>query len=221
MKNSILLLAFILVTSCGTSSKTGKTKRPPKREVTVAFNIKTSNNSELNFINMDYYRLQILDKLEDFQTVNFVLAEPDENPEITINLNIDNFVLWPRNEQVSRRVLTRVVQTGTDAAGKPVYQTVRASVDIIQVERRSNARMLVDMRIQGTPAKTYKQSFFPRYDYKNVYVDNIQGDSRAVDPSLYFARNSGIEPDAMDFLFQLSGEMVDRVSRELRSYYRK
>ena len=221
MKNSILLLCLILITACGTSSKTAKNKRPPKREVAVAFNVKTANNSELNFINMDYYRLQILDKLEDFQTVNFVLAEPDENPEITINLNIDNFVLWPRNEQVSRRVLTRVVQTGTDAAGKPIYQTVRASVDIFQVERRSNARMVVDMRIQGTPPKTFKQSFFPRYNYKNVYVDNIQGDSRAVDPSLYFSRNQGMEPDAMDFLFQLSGEMVDRVSHELRSYYRK
>lgn len=221
MKNSILFLAFILITSCGTSSKKGKAKRPPKRDVPVAFTIKTSNNSELNFINMDYYRLQILDKLEDFQTVNFVLAEPDEKPEITINLNIDNFVLWPRNQQVSRRVLTRVVQTGTDAAGKPVYQTVRASVDIIQVERRSNARFQVDMRIEGTPPKTYKQGFFPRYNYKNVYVDNIQGDSRAVDPSLYFSRSQGIEPDALDFLFQLSGEMVDRVSHELRSYYRK
>jgi hypothetical protein len=221
MKNSILLLALVLIASCGTSSKTAKTKRPPKREVIVAFNVNTGNHSELNFINMDYYRLRILDKLDDFQNVNFILAEPDDTPEITINLNINNFVLWPRNEQVSRRVLTRVVQTGTDAAGKPIYQTVRASVDIFQVERRSNASFLVDMRIKGAPQKTYKQSFFPRYNYKNVYVDNIQGDSRAINPSLYFSRNQGVEPDAMDFLFQLSGEMVDRVSQELRSYYRK
>jgi hypothetical protein len=219
MKYPFVFLALLLITACGTSNKTSK--RPPRRVVPVALNIKTSNNSELNFINMDYFRFQLLQQLESFQNVDLTLVEPDEKPEITINLNIDNFVLWPRNEQVSRRTLSRVVQTGTDAAGKPIYQTVRASVDIIQVERRSDARFLVDMRIEGTPPKTYKQSFFPRYNYKAVYADNIQGDSRAVDPSLYFARSPGVEPEAMDFLLQLSAEMTDRLSHELRSYYRK
>ena len=221
MKYPIIFLALILITACGTSKKSGKAKRPPMREVPVAFNIKSANNHDLYSVNLDYYRLKVLDELRNFQNVRFILAEPDENPEVIFNLNIDNFLLWPRNETVSRRVLSRVIQTGTDAAGKPIYQTVRASVDVVQVQQRSNARFLVNLEIKGSPGKTYKQSFAPSYNYNNAYVDNIQGDPRAVDPSLYFSERPVIEPEALDFLFSLSSEMVHRVSSELRSYYRK
>ena len=218
MKLSVILFSFFILSACGTAGEGNK--REPRRVVPVALNIETRNNSELNFINMDFYRLKLLDQLENFQSVDFTLVEPDEEPEVVLNLNIDNFVLWPRDERVSRRILTRVVQTGTDANGKPVYQTVRASVDVIHVQQRSNARMIVDLNIKGTPGKTYKRSYSPSYNYAKVFVDNIQGDSRAVDPSLYFSRGPAFEPETIDFLLTLSGEMVQNVSLQLRSYYR-
>lgn len=218
---SIFLAIIFLSSACGTANKSQKTKRLPARVVPIAFNIETKGNSELNFINMNYYRLKILSELENFQNVDFTLVEPDENPELVLNLNINNFVLWERDERVSRRNLSRVVQTGTDANGKPVYQTVRASVDIVQVQRRSNASFVAEIKFKANPEKNFKRSYSPNYNYNNTYVDNIQGDQRAVDPSLYFSRNSGIEPDAQDFLFNLSGEVVQRVSSELRSYYSK
>lgn len=218
MKPILIILLLFTVVACGT---TGKSKRAPERVVPVAFNIAIpNNNSDLNFVNMDYYRLKVLDQLENFQSVDFTLAEEEEEPEVVIDFNIDNFTLWPRDERRSRRTLSRVVQTGTDAAGKPIYQTVRASVDLVQVQRRSNARISVNLQVKGTPGKTFKRSFAPNYNYSVTYVDNIQGDPRAVDPSLYFARNPGMEPETMDFLFQLSGEAVQRISTELRSYYR-
>ena len=216
----ILLCLVFIATSCGTTGKTSKAKREPQREVSIAINLETRKNTELNFVNLDYYRLQVLRKLEDFQEVDLTLVEPDENPEIILNVNIDNFVLWPRDEQKSRRVVSRVVQTGTDASGKPVYQTVSASIDIVRVQRRSNARVLVDLIVKGTPGKSYKQSFAPRYNYSVTFVDNIQGDPRAVDSSIYFSRNPGVEPETLDFLLSLSDEMLDRVSSQLRSYYR-
>lgn len=222
MKYSLIVLVIIsILSSCGTAGKSGKAKREPKREVPIAINIKTGKSNELNFLNLDYYRLKVLDQLEDFQNVDFTLVEPEEDPEVVFNLNIDNYILWPRNEQVSRRVLSRVIQTGSDASGKPIYQTVRASVDIIQVQRRSNARLLVDLKVKGNPGKTYKQSFAPNYNYSIVYVDNVQGDPRAVDPSIYFSRGPAMEPESLDFLLQLSQEMTQRVNRELRSYYGK
>jgi len=218
MRYYFLLLAFFILSACGTAGEGNK--REPRRVVPVALNIETRNNSELNFINMDFYRLKLLDQLEDFQSVDFTLAEPDEEPEVVLNLKIDNFVLWPRNERVSRRNLSRVVQVGSDSNGKPIYQTVRASVDVIQVQQRSNASMVVDMQIKGDPGKTYKRNFSPNYNYGQVFVDNIRGDSRAVDPSLYFMRSPAFEPETIDFLFQLSGEMARSVSQQLRSYYR-
>lgn len=221
MKIAPLLLVFILLCSaCGTFSKSGKTKRAPQRVVPIAIIIETRNNSALNFINMDYYRFRVLDKLDNFQGVDLTLVNPDENPEVVLNLNIDNFVLWPRDERVRRQVMSRAVQVGTDAAGKPIYQTARASVDIVQVEQRSNARLLVNLEIKGSPGRTFKRSFAPSYNYRITYADNIQGDSRAVDPRLFFSRSPGIEPDTMDFLSTLSQEVVDRVSSELRSFYR-
>ena len=213
-----LLLLILTLSACGTAGK--GSKRAPKRLIPVAFNIETRNNSELDFINMDYYRLKILDQLKDFQNVQLTLAEPDEEPEVILNLNIDNFVLWPRDERVSHRNLSRTVQAGTDASGKPVYQTVRATVDIIQVQQRSNARFIADLTIKGTPGKTYKRSYSPNYNYSKVFADNIQGDSRAVDPQLYFSRGPAMEPETIDFLFTLSNEMVQNVSLQLRSYYR-
>lgn len=218
MKPIFLIFLLFSIAACGT---TGKSKRAPERVVPVAFNIGIPNrSSDLNFVNIDYYRLKVLDQLENFQSVDFTLAEEEEVPEVIIDFNIDNFTLWPRDERRSRRTLSRVVQTGTDSSGKPIYQTVRASVDLIQVQRRSNARISVNLEVKGTPGKKFKRSFAPNYNYSVIYVDNIQGDPRAVDPSLYFARNPGMEPEAMDFLFQLSAEAVQRLSTELRSYYR-
>ena len=214
----ILLVCILLTTACGV--RNGKTKRAPKPVVPIAIVIETRNNSDLNFINMDIYRFKVLDRLESFQDVDFDLVEADENPEVVLNLNIDNFILWPRDERVRRQVMSRVVQVGTDATGKPIYQTVRASVDIVQVEQRSNARFLVNLEIKGSPGKTFKRSFTPNYNYRVTYADNIQGDSRAVDPRLYFSRSPGMEPDTLDFLLTLSQEMTERVSTELRSFYR-
>ncbi len=213
-----LVLILFTASACSTASKGGK-KREARRVVPVAFNIKAANNSSLNFINLDYYRLKVLDELEDFQNVQFLEVEPDESPEITLNLSIDNFVLWPRDERVSRRTLSRVVQTGTDASGKPVYQTVQASVDIIQIQRRSNARFAAEVKFKEDPTKNFKKTFSPNYNYTNTYVDNIRGDQRAVDPSLYFSRNTGLEPQEIDFLLALSREVIQRLSSEFRSFY--
>ena len=215
----LMIFGFILVLSaCGTRKNGKKELRPI---VLIDFNIETQQNSGLNFINMDYFKLKVLDQLENFQNVNLTLAEPDEKAAVTLNMNIDNFILWPRDERVSRRTLSRVVQSGTNAAGKPVYETVRASADVIQVQRRSNARFNVELKYKDKPEQTFKRNFSPNYNYSNTYIENIQGDSRAVDPRLYFSRNSGMEPQEIDFLLRLSNEMVQRISSELRKYYSK
>ncbi|MEO8794136.1 MAG: hypothetical protein ABI390_01650 [Daejeonella sp.] len=211
-----ILVTFIFSFGCGT-----KRDRPPARVVTIAINIKSQNNHDLNFVDMNYYRLKVLDYIDDFLSVDLDLVEPDENPELVFDLNIDNFTLWPRDEQTSRRSMSRTVQVGTDNAGKPVYQTVTATVDITQIQRRSNARFNTLLTFKGDKPKTYKQSFSSNFNYTNTYVDNIRGDQRAVDPRLYSMQNLGIEPREDDFLLELSKrDMLPRISNELRSYYK-
>lgn len=143
----------------------------------------------------------------------------DENPEVVLNMDISNFTLWPRDERMSRRRVSRNVVIGTDAAGKPIIQTVTASVDIVQVQRRSNARFVTNLSVKGTPGLKFQRTFAPNYNYVNNYVDNVQGDSRALDPSL-MSRGLAIEPLEHDFLLILARqEMIRRLSAELRKYY--
>ncbi len=186
----------------------------------MAINIKAENNATVNFVNLDYYRLQLLDELEQFQAVNFVLVENDENPEVVLDLNIASFTLWPRDERIYRRRVSRNVVVGTDPAGKPVYQTVSAIVDIVQIQRRSNARFITNLTVKGDPPMKFQRTFVPNYNYGTSYIDNIQGDPRAVDPTISMSRGMGFEPNEDDFLMLLSKqEMTRRLSSELRKYY--
>ncbi|WP_276346993.1 hypothetical protein [Daejeonella sp. JGW-45] len=211
----LLPLLFIGFLACNSS----RTPRAPKREVPIAINIKAHNNATVNFVNLDYFRLELIQELDQFQSVNFLLVDAQDNPEVVLNMEISTFTLWPRDERISRRRVSRRIVAGTDAAGKPIYQTVTASIDIVQIQRRSNARFTTDLTIKGTPGLKFSRTFVPNYNYVNTYVENIQGDSRAVDPSITM-RGPNIEPTENDFLLILAREeMVRRLSTELRKYY--
>lgn len=213
-----LITAVTLYSSCTTPNAANKVKKQERR-VPIAINI-TGSGRDVAFVNLDYYRLKMVDALDNFQSVNLELADEGEKPEITLDLEIDNFNLWPRDERRGRRTLSRTVVVGKDANGRPVYQTARASVDIVQVQRRSNARFEANLKFNGVQPKTFERSFAPNFNYQNTYVDNIQGDPRAVDPLLYFSRGAITEPQEIDFLLELSNrEMLRRLSDEIRSYY--
>lgn len=214
----ILPLLIIMALACN-SSRSGRTPRPPKRDVPVAINIRAQNNATINFINLDYFRLQLIQDLEQFQEVNFTLVDEEESPEVVLNIDISSFTLWPRDERRSRRRVSRNIVVGTDAAKKPIYQTVSATVDIIQIQRRSNARFATNLNIKGTPGMKFQRTFMPNYTYVNTYVDNIQGDPRAFDPGM-MSRGPDFEPVEDDYLLILARqEMIRRLSSELRKYY--
>lgn len=214
----ILPLLIIIALACN-STKSGRTARAPKREVPIAINIRAENNATVNFIDLNYFRLQLIRDLDQFQDVNFLLVDAEENPEVVLNLDITSFTLWPRDEQMSRRRVSRNIAVGTDAAKKPIYQTVTAVVDIVQIQRRSNARFATNLTVKGTPGLKFQRAFAPTYNYVNTYVDNIQGDQRALNPTLMM-RGIDIEPMENDFILLLARqEMVRRLSTELRRYY--
>ena len=216
----ILPLLIIIALACN-STKSGRTPRAPKREVPIAINIRAENNATVNFIDLNYFRLQLIRDLDQFQDVNFLLVDAEENPEVVLNLDITSFTLWPRDERISRRRVSRNIAVATDAAKKPIYQTVTAVVDIVQIQRRSNARFATNLTVKGTPGLKFQRTFAPTYNYVNTYVDNIQGDQRALNPTLMM-RGIDIEPMENDFILLLARqEMVRRLSTELRKYYDK
>lgn len=218
MKKFGFIFLIFFVSTIGCKTRTGP--KVPKRDVLLTLNIQAENNASTNFINVNYYRFQLLNAIEQFQSVNFVLVEPDENPEAVLNITIENFTLWPKDERLSRRRVSRNIVAGTDSDGKPVYQTVTAIIDIVQVQQRTNARFKTSLSIKAETPVRFQKTFVANYNYRNTYVDNIQGDMRAVDPSLSMSRGGGFELTEEDYLMILSKqEMIRRISDEIRKFY--
>ncbi len=213
------LIGFILIFYC-ISCNTQKKPRAPKIEVPIAINIQAESSATTNFINLGYYRFQLLNAIEQFQSVDFVLVEADENPEAVLNVNIENFMLWPKDERISRRRVSRNIVAGTDSNGKPVYQTVTANVDIVQIQQRTNARFNASLSIKSDTPLKFQKTFVANYNYMNTYVDNIQGDPRALDPSISMSRGIGFELTEDDYILILSKqEMTRRIADEIRKFY--
>lgn len=217
----IFLLIMLPVFFAGCSSRKGP--RPQALKVPMAINIRADNSFNFTTANSNYYRLNVKDILDDFLDINPVLVEADENPEIIVDITIENLYIGMKEERASRRLYRRNVQVGTDAKGQPLYQTVMATADIIQTLIPSNAKFTAKLTIRGSSPKVFQRNYFENYTWQNISVENIQGDQRALDPSIYFGTSFGaMEPNANDILMSLSNkDMLRDLSAQLRKYYQK
>lgn len=217
LKKSIaLVLILFCFLSCGVTKN-----REAKKVVSIAVSIDT-REPQLNSVNFDVFAYKIIDRLEDFNVVDLDRVDETDTAEIVLNIKIDRFSSFPPEQRVTRRVFRRNVLVGKDSNGKAVYQAVSASADIIQLRTRTSAFFVSNLIIRGTPGKTFQRNFSSNLNIDNVYVDNIRGDTRALDPSIYTATMPPIEPLTDEILLALSDkEMLGRLSREIRSYYDK
>jgi len=202
----------MIISSCSALRKIGDLL-----DIKIAVNISSSDH-DLDFINMHLYKLKLIDMLDDFQAVHFELAEPDEDAALLLDITIPNFNIWPKDERVSRRSFARNIVVSENKNGRPVYQTVRAVAEVVQIQIRANASFEVRMRRKGNP-KIFEKSFPSNFRWNSVYLQNIQGDMRAIDP--FAATTPPFEPEDFDLLLALSrDEMVRRLSNEIRTYYK-
>jgi len=213
---TILILSG-LISACS-SQKSARSKAPA---VPIAIIVKPGNSYHLGSVNLDILKLKLYQDLRQFQNTDLDLVEKEENPEVVLELDIDNFIIWPKDERTFRRVFSRTIQVGTDSKGKPVFQTVSASVDFTQTTIRSNGRFITNLTFKGNQPAVFKRTFAPSYTYYNTSTGNINGDPRAVDPGVLSAGAFSMEPMAEDFLLSLlREELVRRISDELRKHYR-
>jgi len=219
MKSRILLIIAFCVLSGFIAACGINRNRPPQPIVPIAITIQT-NEPWLSGVNFDIYAFKVIDRLEDFNVVDFDLVEDSDTAAINLDIDIDRYTAFPPETRISRRVFRRNIQAGTDASGRAVYRTVTATADIVQSRIRTSALFNTSLIIKGSPGKTFKRSFSSNLNIDNVYVTNIQGDPRALDPSVHAATFPPIEPLTDDILLALSNqEMLDRLSREIRLYY--
>lgn len=207
--------------TCFLASCASLRNRQPKQVVPIAITIQADDH-QLDLVNFNVYAFRIIDRLEDFNTIDLDLVDEADTASIILNIAIERFNTFPPEQRVTRRLFRRSVQVATDPSGKPVYRTVTASADIVQSRIRTSALFSTALTIKGNPGKSFKRSFNENLNVDNVYVTNIQGDSRALDPSVYSATMPQMEPVVDDILLALSNqEMLGRLSREIRSYYSK
>jgi hypothetical protein len=221
MKNRIQIIIMLcllsgFMTACGLNRN-----RPPQPTVSIAITIQASD-PQLSPVNLDIYAFKVIDRLEDFNVVDLDLTEDADTAAVNLTIDIDRYTAFPPETRISRRVFRRNIQAGTDASGRPIYRTITATADIVQSRIRTSALFNTNLIIKGTPGKTFKRSFSNNLNIDNVYVTNIQGDPRALDPSVHAATFPPMEPLTDDILLALSNqEMLDRLSREIRLYYSK
>jgi hypothetical protein len=210
----ILYISSLLISSCASL------KNNSKPTVPISIRIEADEH-QLQNVNWNVYGLKVIRQLESFNAVSLERAEED-SATIQVSINIDRFNAFPPDERVSQRVFRRNIQAGTNAEGKPIYQTVTATASVVQSTIRTSAVFNTKLIIKGTPGKTFNQRFNETINIRNVYVRNLQGDQRALDASIYSLTTP---PDAVhvdDVLLALSNQqMLERISREIRSYYSK
>jgi len=217
----IFPLIILSVFFAGCSST--KVPRPKTPEVPMTINIREDNSVNFTNFNANFYRLNVKDVLDDFLSVYPVLVDEDQNPQIVVDITVENLSIGMKEERRSTRVYRRNVQTGTDAKGQPVYQTVTATADIVESRIPSSVRFSSKLTFKGPPAKVVQKNYYERDTWQNISVENIQGDQRALDPTLYSRTSfSSFEPNANEILMTLSNkDMLRDLSYELRKYYQK
>lgn len=215
----ILIITVFPILFAGCSARKGP--RPQPVRVPMAINIRADNSINFTDLNVNFYRLNVKDILDDFLDIDPVLVDAEENPVIVVDITIEDFNVGQKDERVYRRVFSRNVQAGTDAKGQPVYQTVTASADLRQTLIPARVRLTGKLTIKDAPPKNFQRSYYENYTWQNVTVENIQGDQRAIDPSIYFGTSLGaFEPNANDILMTLSNrDMLKNLSNELQKYY--
>jgi len=200
-------------------AKEAVSKNVLPKNVTIAINIRDENNTTQNLVNLDFFRLQLLDEIRKFQKANFVLAENDENPELILELTIEEFKLWPKTKTVSSRTESRNIRIGQDEKGNPIYETLRANVTTARVKRRADARLKAKITNKAGLPYNYHETIETNYSYDNRYIESVHGDPNLIGESRNESRGTG-EPRESDILFLLSKkELTGKLSLELRRYY--
>lgn len=217
----IFFLILIILVSGGCSST--RAPRKPAVRVPIVININTDRSADFTNLNADLFAFKVKDLLDDFRGVDLVIAENDEEAAVTLDIGVENFIIYPKEERISRRTFRRNVQTGTTATGQPTYQQVTATVDIVQTRIRSSATLSSRFTFKDNSYRLPPQTNFANYVWENYSVENVQGDPRAVDPSIYAGRSlMTMEPFAEEFLMGLANrDLLRRISFDLRKYYQK
>jgi hypothetical protein len=137
-------------------------------------------------------------------------------PDWVIDLTLRNMNLpRPQSYQYSRNA-SKQVETGRDTSGKPIYQTVYASIQITRQSFTARAEMEVTITDAVNQKNIDRRSFREEYNWQEEYAA-YSGDSRALDANDWNLINNNRynEPRKEDVLNELYRKIYPQVKNRI------
>ena len=138
-------------------------------------------------------------------------------PDWNIQFNLRSLSIPDPTNTYSTRSVNKQIQVGTDTAGRPVYNTVYATVQTTL--SKCTARATIDMNIRqlNTSTNITLRSFNDTYTWQQS-IATFSGDRRALsDQDWELINNSGINaPRKQDIQIELYRKMYPDILREVQ-----
>jgi hypothetical protein len=135
-------------------------------------------------------------------------------PDWAVDISLDNMLQQPNTSRQTRN-LSRQIQIDSDTSGKPVYQTVRATLYITRQQYSSGGN--IEFRI--TDLQTKENIAWDRTSLnrdRTYETATYTGDSRALGPDDWTMVNNNNMPERS----QISDEAYSRFLNDLKSRMR-
>ena len=145
-------------------------------------------SSGLNYSNEYFQRTLVRDLAYNNNNSNYAARfysdweaqRADVQPDWIVDLRLRNMDLPQPNSYTYRRNRSAQIQKGTDTSGKPVYQTVYATVNITRMSFTAHADMDVLIRDVVSQRTISSRNFREDYRWQEERA-SYSGDSRALD----------------------------------------
>jgi hypothetical protein len=138
-------------------------------------------------------------------------------PDWSINFNLKNFEVPYPSKTYAQRSVSKSIQIGTDTSGKPVYNTVYATIN--STKSSFTTRAIIEMSIVdiGENKSISFKSYNETYKWEEETA-TFSGDKRAINENDWnIINNSGLnEPSKDDIIKELYNKIYPQVLNDIR-----
>lgn len=139
------------------------------------------------------------------------------NPDWTIQFNLKSLSIPDPTNSYSTRSVNKQIQIGTDTAGRPVYNTVYATIQTTLSKCVARATIDMNTRQVNTNTNVAQRIFTDNYTWQQS-IATFSGDRRALsDQDWDLINNSGINaPRKQDIQIELYRKLYPNILREVQ-----
>ncbi|HET9056103.1 MAG TPA: hypothetical protein VFN30_04570 [Chitinophagaceae bacterium] len=180
------------------------------------------NNSGLSYNREYLQQLLVRDLGGDYSTSNpakfytdWDARRKNINPDWIIDLTWQSLYASSPTERTYSRNVSKKIESGKDTSGKPIYQTVKATLHITRLSYTANG----DLEYQITDVKQKKNVDAGRlpasFNWQHEYA-TYTGDSRALDSNDWALINSSRQYQPYNSKDEILNELSKRVYNDLK-----